>query len=199
MKVFLLPVLIVSVNAVAVMTVPISTVSAGSTDHIPVVESFDPARYLGTWFELVRSDHSFERDLTHVTATYLRMDSGRIRVINRGYNSVKKSWKETKARGYLEPGSTRGEFAVMFFWPFRARYRIIELADDYSYAVVTSNSIEYFWLLSRTPEMPEEKIQEIIARAAAWGFDTGSFLRIPQTPEVHETSPYTPEPGGPDQ
>lgn len=173
-------------------------VRASETDHIPVVENFNADRYMGTWFEIVRSDHRFERDLTHVTATYIRTDSDTIQVINRGYHSIKKTWKETKARGKLDPESTAGEFSVVFFWPFRARYRVIELAEDYSYAVVTSNSIDYFWLLSRTPDMPEITVDEIMERAKAWGFDTESFIRVLQSPDIHRTSPYTPVPGSDD-
>jgi len=149
---------------------------------------------MGTWFEIVRSDHRFERNLSHVTATYVRTDTDRLEVINRGYHTGEKRWKETRARGYLDPESDEAEFTVIFFWPFRARYRVIELADDYSYAVVTSNSIDYFWLLSRKPQMPESMIDAVIERAKRWGFDTDSFLRVPQTPDIHATSPYTPIP-----
>ena len=166
------------------------TCSASDTDHIPVVTEFDVSRFLGTWYEIIRSDHRFERGLSHVTATYLEKGPERITVINRGFNDQKSKWKESTARGYLNPESTSGEFAVSFFWPFKARYRIIELDPEYQYAVVTSNSLDYFWILSRRMTMDEALIDEILQRAQKWGFKTDQFIRVEHTEDRHDKSPY---------
>ena len=164
--------------------------SASDTDHIPVVTEFDVTRFLGTWYEIVRSDHRFERGLSHVTATYLEKGPDRIKVINRGFKDQKNNWKESTARGYLNPESTSGEFAVSFFWPFKARYRIIELDPEYQYAVVTSNSMDYFWILSRSMNMGDTQIEEILQRAKKWGFKTDQFIRVEHTEGRHSKSPF---------
>ena len=68
-----------------------------------------------------------------------------------------------------------GELRVSFFWPFYADYRIIELAPDYSYAVVTAGSRDYFWVLSRRPTMPKDQLDGILDRAKALRFDLGEL------------------------
>ena len=43
---------------------------------VTVVNNFDAKRYLGTWYEIARFDHRFERGLEKVTATYSLRDDG---------------------------------------------------------------------------------------------------------------------------
>jgi len=49
--------------------------------YIPLIN-----KYLGTWYEIARLDHSFERGLDKVTAEYSLRDDGGVRVINRGFS-----------------------------------------------------------------------------------------------------------------
>lgn len=67
-------------------------------DNVTVVENFDVNRYLGTWYEIARLDHRFERNLERVTATYSPRDDGGIKVINRGFNVEKQEWKESTGK-----------------------------------------------------------------------------------------------------
>ena len=53
------------------------------TEDIPVVPELDLQRYLGTWFEIARFDHRFEKDLDSVTATYSLRADGKIKVLNK--------------------------------------------------------------------------------------------------------------------
>ena len=60
---------------------------------------------------------------------------------------------------------------VQFFWPFRGKYWIIDLAPDYSYAVVSHPNRKYLWILSRTPKMEDTIYQGILSRLKENGFD----------------------------
>ena len=60
-----------------------------------------------------------------------------------------------------------------------ANYWVIELADDYSYAVVGEPGRAYLWILSRTPQMPEDTYARVVARLPALGFDPGRLVRSP--------------------
>ena len=56
---------------------------------------------------------------------------------------------------------------VSFFWIFYADYKIIELdTTNYSYAMVTSSSKEYFWILSRTPHLDDSIYDKLIQKAS---------------------------------
>ncbi|MFT6899399.1 MAG: apolipoprotein D and lipocalin family protein, partial [Paraglaciecola sp.] len=54
-------------------------------EGITPVKDFELSRYLGTWYEIARLDHSFERGLERVTAQYSLQDDGGVTVVNRGF------------------------------------------------------------------------------------------------------------------
>ncbi|MFA6815092.1 MAG: lipocalin family protein [Lentisphaeria bacterium] len=142
--------------------------SGKPTKDIPAVTNFKLENYLGQWYEIARLPHSFERNIDYVTATYT-IRKGRVIVINQG----RKEGKEVSVQGYarLKDNPHIGELEVSFFRPFYGDYRIIELAPDYSHAVITSSTKNYFWILARTSKMSPELQQQLIAKAKAWGFN----------------------------
>ena len=90
----------------------------GLPDDVEPVDGFDSERYLGTWHEIARLDHSFERNLERVTATYGLNEDGSISVLNKGFNTQKGEWRQ--AEGVAKPmGSPDvGHLKVSFFGPF---------------------------------------------------------------------------------
>jgi len=152
----------------------ISTILTGcaTTSDIAAVRDFEPDRYMGTWYEIARLPHYFERGLDEVKAEYTLLDDGTIRVVNSGVRDGEPQ-SITGTAKFRDPDAEplTGELRVSFFWPFYSDYRIIELAPDYSHAVVTGGSREYFWVLSRKPEMEREKLEGILERAKANGFE----------------------------
>lgn len=153
--------------------------SFASKVDIEPIAPFDLNRYLGRWYEIARFDHSFERGLSHVTATYSLGENGVVRVENAGLKNGVRKVAIGKAK-FASPAKTDiGSLKVSFFGPFYAPYRIILLADDYSYALVTSGE-KYLWVLSRTPTLPIPTIQKILDEAARRGFDTKKLKFISQ-------------------
>lgn len=147
-----------------------------STSDIAAVRDFEPERYMGTWYEIARLPHSFERGLDEVKAQYTLLDDGSIRVENSGMRDGEpKSVTGSAELKHPDAKPLTGELRVTFFWPFYSDYRIIELAADYSYAVVTGGSMDYLWVLSRKPEMAREQLDAILKRAKANGFDLGEL------------------------
>ena len=124
----------------------------GVPKNVKPVIPFDLNKYLGKWYEIARRDHSFERGLTKVTAQYSMRDDGGVRVINRGFSTVKNKWKEAEGKAYFVRGQDEGYLKVSFFGPFYGSYVVFELdQEDYRYAFVSGAKTSYLWLLSRTP------------------------------------------------
>ena len=147
-----------------------------SEPEILAVRDFRPADYMGTWYEIVRLPHYFERGLDRVSAEYTLQPDGSIRVVNRGSRNGKEQRIVGKAK--LKNSEARpltGELRVSFFGPFYSDYRIIELAPDYSYAVVTGSDKDHLWILSRTPVMEEKLLQKILTRLRELGFEVGKL------------------------
>jgi apolipoprotein D and lipocalin family protein len=166
------------------------TACMGVPDNVKVVASVDASQYLGTWYEIARLDHSFERDLEKVTASYSLRDDGGIKVINRGFNTKTNQWKEAEGKAYfVEPANAdktnTGKLKVSFFGPFYGAYNIIELDKPYyNYVMICGPDKSYLWILSRTPQLTYPIKQHLIAQAKSLGFDTEKLIHVPQTSEI---------------
>ena len=144
-----------------------------------VIEGFELDRYLGTWYEIARLDHSFERGLTNVTANYGMREDGGVRVLNRGFDAEKNAWDEAEGKAYFVEGPDKGYLKVSFFWLFYGSYVVFELDhEQYQYALVSGPDKSYLWILSRTPEMKKDLKDKLIAKATALGFDTGKLIFV---------------------
>jgi apolipoprotein D and lipocalin family protein len=145
------------------------------------VRDFDADRYLGTWYEIARLDHRFERDLAEVTATYSKREDGGIAVRNRGYDVEAESWDSVEGRAYFTGEPDVGSLKVSFFGPFYGGYHVMALdeqAPDYGYALVSGPSTKYLWMLAREPELPEATIEMLVARAQDAGFPTDELIFV---------------------
>ena len=148
----------------------------GYANELPTVASVDLERYLGRWYEIARFDHRFERGCSEVEAFYTRRDDGMIGVVNRCRLEVENRTKEAHGRAYIVDEKSNAKLKVTFFWPFYGNYWIIDLAEDYRYVVVSEPDREYFWILSRTPEMAQNDIDHILNYASTLGFDTSKLI-----------------------
>ncbi|MDD2599534.1 MAG: lipocalin family protein [Kiritimatiellae bacterium] len=140
------------------------------------VQDFAVAGYLGTWYEIARLDHSFERGLSRVSADYSLREDGTIRVVNRGYLGEKGIWKSVEGRGRFVSSRETGYLKVSFFGPFYSSYVIFELEPMYQYAFVTSATKDYLWLLARTPTVEQAVIDRFVARSKELGFATEDLI-----------------------
>ena len=145
------------------------------------VENLDIDRYLGTWYEIARFPHSFEKDLVGVTATYSLRNDGKIRVVNQGFKGSlqgKPSRAEGKAK-IPDPGNP-ARLKVSFFLFFYGDSYVLELDEDYQWAMIGSSSPKYFWILSRTPQMDDRTYQSLLENARGRGYDLEQLIRVEQ-------------------
>ncbi len=164
----------------------------GIPDRVIPVSDFDLDRYLGTWYEIARLDHSFERGMTHVTAEYsLRMDGG-VHVINKGYIPAEGRWKSTIGKAYFVGDSTTGRLKVSFFSPFYGGYNIFALDQEhYNYVMIAGPTTSYLWILARTPSLHNAITRQLLDQANALGFDTDKIIivdQLGQTPDNINTT-----------
>lgn len=147
---------------------------------IEPVEDFELSQYLGTWYEIARLDHSFERGLSQVTAQYSMRDDGGVRVINRGYSKEDQAWSEAEGKAYFVEDPHSGHLKVSFFGPFYGSYVVFNLDDAYQQAFVSGPDRSYLWFLSRTPEVSDADKQRFLKAAKDAGFDTNALVFVEQ-------------------
>lgn len=133
------------------------------------VGGFEKEKYLGKWYEIARFDFTFERNLDNTTAEYSLRPDGKIAVRNRGRNHVTGKWQEARGKARFRGDETRAELEVSFFGPFYADYTVLALASDYSSALVSGGSLDYLWILSRTPTLPEDTKRQYLELAGSAG------------------------------
>ncbi|MCP1438541.1 apolipoprotein D and lipocalin family protein [Erwinia persicina] len=144
------------------------------------IEGFNADLYLGSWYEIARLDHRFERGLDHVTATYSKRDDGGLKVINRGFNVKKQRWQESIGKAYFTGSPSQAALKVSFFGPFYGGYNVIALDKDYQHALVCGPNRNYLWILSRTPQLDGKVKEELTAKARQAGFDVNKLIWVKQ-------------------
>lgn len=168
----------------------ISLFSINSCISIPqgatAVSPFDKEKYLGTWYEIARFDYRFERDLNNTTANYSLNADGSIKVVNRGYNYKTKEWKQAIGKAKFVGNSNVAMLKVSFFGPFYAGYNVIALDREYKYALVAGNSLDYLWILSREPEMPQNVRQAYLKIAENLGYKTSALIWVEHNKKVNK-------------
>ena len=152
------------------------------TNH-STVTSLDLHRYMGLWYEIARYENRFEYGLVDVTATYTLRPDGMIRVENRGCkrNSPYDICKTANGHAKIPDPTQPGKLKVSFFLSFYSDYYVLELDEEnYNYALVGSSTDKYLWILSRTPQLPEEIKKKLVTAAERRGYDTSQLKWIEQ-------------------
>lgn len=149
-----------------------------SSQHLETVPYVDLERYSGKWYEIASFPQRFQRGCHCTTAEYNLSDKGYVIVENRcNKDSITGKESYIKGKAFVVKNTGNAKLKVQFFWPFRGKYWIIDLAEDYSYAVVGHPNRKYLWILSRTPQMDDKLFDEIVKRTEAKGFDV-SLLKM---------------------
>jgi apolipoprotein D and lipocalin family protein len=139
---------------------------------LQTVPYVDLKKYAGKWYEIASIPQSFQKGCTSTTATYTLTDKDYVQVENScNKDSIDGKESSVKGKAFVEANSGNAKLKVQFFWPFTGKYWIIDLADDYSYAVVGHPNRKYLWILSRTTKIDEKIYLQIIARIKEKGFD----------------------------
>ena len=179
---------------VALMMVALFAASAAEAfqcKDIPAASNWNAQKYLGRWFEIAKYNFIFEDGLDCVNANYSLRADGRVGINNQGNKGSPTGPLESaigsatiKSPGLLEVTFDSEPVKVP------APYLVIEIGDDYSYAIVYSCSnyvlfhTEIIWILSRTPTLPEDEVSRLVYRVHnTYGFDTSKLSYTVQGPQ----------------
>lgn len=166
----------------ATIGVAVTGCSTALPEGLSSVTPFDANRYVGKWFEIARLDHSFERGLTDVSATYSLKPDGSLEVINRGFNTKKDEWKSATGRALFTGSQNQGSLKVSFFGPFYGGYHVLALDQtSYQWALVAGPDRDYLWILARTKALAPAIRDQLVAEAKKMGFATDKLIWVSHT------------------
>lgn len=151
---------------------------------LETVDFVDINRYIGEWYEIARYEHRFQKGCVGSKATYTMRDDGKISVVNECFdNSSSGKLRSAKGKAWVVDKQSNAKLKVSFFWPFAGDYWVIDLGENYEYAVVGHPDRKYLWVLSRTPEMDENVYQSILDRLQKQEYDTSKLFRTDKNTE----------------
>jgi apolipoprotein D and lipocalin family protein len=146
--------------------------------QLETVPHVDLNKYAGKWYEIASYPQWFQKGCHNTTAEYSLSGKGFVIVENRcNRKSVNGKESYIKGKAVVVKNSGNAKLKVQFFWPFKGDYWIIDLADDYSYAVVSEPKKKSLWIFSRTPNMDDAIYQQITSRLKLKGFDLGKLQK----------------------
>ena len=164
-----------------VIAVPLSAACIGANPNLPALDTaknIDLTKYTGLWYEIAKYPVSFEEGCVNVTAEYTIRDDGNVTVLN---TCGEAGGEGRTIEGFATVDSDEpAQLTVYFFFPFGAPYWILEVGEDYEYAVVGDPSRTYFWILSRTPQLDDATYQSILDQMPDWGYDAERLELMPQ-------------------
>ena len=145
---------------------------------VEAVKPFNQEKYLGKWFEMARLDFKFEKNLNNTTANYSLREDGKIKVVNKGYNTKKEKWVESTDKAQFIGANDVAMLKVSFFGSFYAGYNVIAIDDDYKYALVAGKNLDYLWILSRDITIPENIKNDYLKIAQEIGYKTDELIWV---------------------
>ncbi len=152
------------------------TMKSQNLETVPFV---DLDQYAGKWYEIASYPQRFQKGCHSTTANYTNSGKGYI-IVENSCNKYSLTGKQSyiKGKAFVEKNSGNARLKVQFFWPFRGKYWIIDLAEDYSFAVVSHPNRKYLWILSRSPQMSKSVYVQILSKLEKKGFD---LLKLQKT------------------
>lgn len=146
-------------------------------DPVATVAYVDLPRYAGKWFEIASIPQFFQRKCASDTsAEYKLQPNGKVSVLNSCKTSTGRMIKaqgQAKVVDSQTNAKLKVTFVKLFKWiySFGGKYWVLDLDEDYSYALIGDPTRKYSWILSRTPSLDQEKLQQVINKLKDNGYD----------------------------
>src|SRR6056297_2328231 len=164
--------------SIFVIIIQSCTMPTYNPETMQTVKSLDVEKYMGTWYEIYRLPMRAEKNLVNVTAKYTLREDGRIDVLNAGYKySPDGKYKKAKAIAWRPNEKVPGALIVRFFRLIKSSYLVLDLDNDYQWAIVSTNDRNYAWILARTPSISTELEQKLVEKAKTYNIDTSRFIK----------------------
>ena len=136
---------------------------------------------MGDWYVIASIPTSIEKEAYNAVESYRLAEDGTIETtfsFNKG--AFDGPLKVYRPRGFIQDKQSNAVWGMQFFWPFKAEYRVIYLAEDYSLTVIGRTKRDYVWIMARKPFIPKADYNRILAFIGDQGYDISRLRKVPQ-------------------
>ena len=143
---------------------------------IPSAQNVSLSQYAGLWYDYAHIPFYWESNCYCIEAYYAPQADGGISVNNTCVKDSVNGKLTFNLGSAYQAGNETSQLVVGFFNLFAAPYWILEVPEDYSYALVGSPALDYLWILSRTPTLNNATYTRLVAKAQGLGFPTNTLV-----------------------
>jgi apolipoprotein D and lipocalin family protein len=158
-------------------------VGCQSMPPIHTVAQVDLERFMGDWYVIANIPTFIEKEAFNAVETYHLAEDGSIHTtftFNKG--SYQGPLKTYTPRAVVRDTASNAVWDMQFVWPFKAEYRIIFLAADYSTTIVGRTKRDFVWIMARTPWIPDDDYLEMLQFLKREGYDIDKVKKVPHMP-----------------
>jgi apolipoprotein D and lipocalin family protein len=146
---------------------------------LPAVEL---ERFMGPWYVIANIPTFIEKDAHNAVESYRLDDDG---TIDTTFTFRKGSFdgplKQYNPRGFIVPGTQNAIWGMRFIWPIKAEYVVAWVDPDYTETIIARSSLDYVWVMARTPTLSQQRYDALLARVQALGYDMSKVQKVPQS------------------
>lgn len=167
-------------KAIATLSV-IGILGCGSAPTIPTVDNLDLKRFMGDWYVIASIPTVFEKEAFNAVESYRLDADGSVETIFRfnkgGFEGPEKVYT---SRAFVMDADSNAHWGMQFVWPFKAEYRVVFLAEDYSRTIIGRSKRDYVWIMARAPSIPDAEYARLLALLESYGYDIRRVQKVPQ-------------------
>ena len=159
----------------------LGVMGCSSSPPISTANNVDLDRFMGSWYVIANIPTFIETDAFNAIETYSLNEDGTVATTFQfREGSIKGEEKTYHSTGYVLDTETNAIWGMQFFWPFKADYRIVYVAEDYSQTIIGRNQRDYIWIMARTPQISEDEFLKLLTKAIEEGYDINEIQKVPQ-------------------
>lgn len=167
-------------KAIATLSV-IGLLGCGSAPTIPTVDNLDLKRFMGDWYVIASIPTVFEKEAFNAVESYRLDADGSVETTFRfnkgGFEGPEKVYT---SRAFVMDADSNAHWGMQFVWPFKAEYRVVFLAEDYSRTIIGRSKRDYVWIMARAPSIPDAEYARLLALLESYGYDIRRVQKVPQ-------------------
>jgi len=159
----------------------LGVVGCSGSPPISTASNVDLDRFMGDWYVIANIPTFIEKDAFNAVESYSLNEDGTVATTFRfRKGSITGEEKTYHPTGYILDNQSNAIWGMQFFWPFKADYRIVFVAEDYSQTIIGRNQRDYIWIMARTPQISEEDYQQLLTKASEQGYEISEIQKVPQ-------------------
>jgi len=170
-----------ALNAIVLCSLAFAGCGEAPRPPLALAPQVDLQRFMGDWYVIASIPTFIEKGAHNAVESYRLAADGSIETTFTfragGFDGEAKRYTP---RGYVRGPASNAVWDMQFVWPFRADYRIVHVAPDYSTTVIGREQRDYAWIMARKPQIPESEFQSLLGLLRDQGYDLTGMRKVPQ-------------------